>query len=105
SSTSPIELVICDLSSSPAVDIAGARMLTALHADLVKSGMRLRIVAAHADARDILRAEGLEQQIGDFGRRVSVDDVVEAFLHEADTKVATSDGTATGTPASAGEQA
>jgi len=105
SSANPIELVICDLSSSPAVDIAGARMLAALHADLVKSGMRLRIVAAHADARNILRAEGLEQLIGDLGRRVSADDVVEAFLHDADTKVATPDDTATGTPGSTGAQA
>ena len=97
SSPSPVKLVICDLSSSPAVDLAGARMLEALHADLVKDGMRLRIVAAHAGARDILRAEGLEQQVGELGRRVSVDDVVEAFVRDKDTKVVTQDETGTGT--------
>ncbi|BCG04789.1 DNA repair protein HhH-GPD (plasmid) [Paraburkholderia sp. PGU19] len=89
SSAVPVKLVICDLSSSPAVDIAGARMLAALQADLAKGGMRLRIVAAHADARDILRAEGLEERVGDFGRRVTESDVVEAFLQGTDTTVVT----------------
>jgi len=72
-------------------------MLAALHADLAKDGMRMRIVAAHAGARDILRAEGLEQQVGELGRRVSVDDVVEAFVRDKDTKVVTQDETGTGT--------
>ncbi|MEM5370813.1 SulP family inorganic anion transporter [Paraburkholderia azotifigens] len=80
SDASPVKLVICDLSSSPAVDIAGARMLAALHVELEKEERRLRIVGAHAGARDILRAEGLEEQTGDFGRRLSVNDVVQAFL-------------------------
>jgi high affinity sulfate transporter 1 len=88
SSATPIRLVICDLSNSPTVDIAGARMLATLNAALLESGMRLRIVAAHGGARDILRSEGLEQQVGDFGRLVGADDVVEAFLHDADAGAA-----------------
>lgn len=98
SSTYPVKLVICDLSSSPAVDIAGARMLAALNAALVEAGMHLRIVAAHASARDILRAEGLEEQVGELGRRVSVDDVVEAFPHDIDASSVTSAETPPGTP-------
>jgi MFS superfamily sulfate permease-like transporter len=82
-SASPLGLVICDLSNSPSVDLAGARMLAALHGELLKLGIGLRIVAAHAGARDILRAEGLEQQVGALGRRVGVDDVIESFLHGA----------------------
>ncbi|MEI6002864.1 SulP family inorganic anion transporter [Paraburkholderia bengalensis] len=84
SSASPVKLVICDLSTSPAVDIAGARMLAGLHADLAKAGMLLRIVTAHADARDILRAEGLEERVGYLGRRMTVSDIVEAFLRSTD---------------------
>jgi sulfate permease, SulP family len=72
----PLELVVCDLSTSPAVDLAGVRMLARLHAELQAAGMRLRLVAAHAAVRDILRAEGLEASVGDFGRRTSVADVV-----------------------------
>lgn len=93
SSASPVKLVICDLSSSPSVDIAGARMLAAMQADLSKRGMVLRIVMAHAGARDILRAEGLEERVGHLGRRVTVSDVVDAFLRGADTTSATLDET------------
>ncbi len=36
----PIRLVICDLSTSPHVDMAGAEMFRALHAELAKTGHR-----------------------------------------------------------------
>lgn len=94
SSTTPIRLVICDLSSSPAVDLAGARMLATMHDDLAKRAMRLRILAAHGSARDILRAEGLEQQVGELGRHVVADDVIEAFSHDADPDAVSSSGMA-----------
>ena len=55
----PSDLVICDLSTSPYVDIAGARMLTKLAAELAARGTALRLTEAHASVRDILRAEGL----------------------------------------------
>jgi len=75
----PLKLVVCDLSTSPAVDLAGARMLGTLHAQLQAAGIRLRLVAAHAPVRDILRAEGLEERIGYFGRRIGVADVIDEF--------------------------
>ena len=90
SNTASIKLVICDLSNSPSVDIAGARMLSTLHAALAAAGISMRIVAAHGSAREILRAEGLEQQIGDVGRGISVDEVIEEFLFGIDAKIATS---------------
>jgi high affinity sulfate transporter 1 len=77
STTGALKLVVCDLSTSPVVDLAGARMLATLYATLEAMGMRLRLVAAHAAVRDILRAEGLEERVGYFGRRVSVADVVD----------------------------
>ncbi|MBN3756142.1 SulP family inorganic anion transporter [Paraburkholderia sp. Tr-20389] len=96
SSATPIKLVICDLSSSPLVDLAGARMLAGLQAGLAKRGMLLRIVMAHAGARDILRAEGLEERVGHLGRRVTVSDVVDAFLQGADTTSLSLDETGKG---------
>jgi high affinity sulfate transporter 1 len=75
----PPKLVVCDLSISPSVDLAGVRMLAALHKELQAAGIRLRLVAAHATARDILRAEGLEESVGYFGRRISVADVIDEF--------------------------
>jgi sulfate permease, SulP family len=72
-----VKLVVCDLSTSPSVDLAGARMLATLHATLEAMGMRLRLVAAHAAVRDILRAEGLEERVGHIGRRVSLADAID----------------------------
>ena len=77
--TEPLRLVVCDLSTSPAVDLAGVRMLAQLHAELKAAGIRLRLVSAHAAVRDILRAEGLEETVGYFGRRISVADVIDEF--------------------------
>ena len=80
STPEPPRLVVCDLSISPVVDLAGARMLLALQAALEAAGVRLRLVAAHAAVRDLLRAEGLEERVGYFGRRISVADVIDEFL-------------------------
>jgi MFS superfamily sulfate permease-like transporter len=68
---------VCDLSTSPIVDLAGVRMLATLHATLKAMGMRLRVVAPHAAVRDILRAEGLEERIGYFGHGVTVADAID----------------------------
>jgi sulfate permease, SulP family len=75
----PLKLVVCDLSNSPMVDLAGAGMLTKLHEELQAAGIRLRLVSAHATVRDILRAEGLEERVGYFGRRITVADAVDEF--------------------------
>jgi len=69
--------VEASLPTSPSVDLAAARMLAMLHATLEAMGMRLRLVAAHAAMRDILRAEGLEERVGYFDRRGSVADVID----------------------------
>jgi len=79
----PLKLVVFDLSSSPTVDLAGARMLAALQAALQEAGVRLRLVGARAAVRDILRAEGLEERVGHIDRRVSVADVVDEFQGSA----------------------
>jgi MFS superfamily sulfate permease-like transporter len=75
----PVRLVICDLSTSPYVDLAGARMLARLSTDLAARGIALRLAEAHASVRDLLRAEGLEATAGPISRRLSVADVIEAF--------------------------
>jgi SulP family sulfate permease len=77
STTGELKLVVCDLSTSPIVDLAGVRMLATLHATLKAMGIRLRLVAPHAAVRDILRAEGLEQRVGYFGHGVTVADAID----------------------------
>lgn len=57
-----IRLVACDLSASPYIDLAGARMLHDLHDELASRHIAFRIVGAHAQLRDLLRAEGLAEK-------------------------------------------
>ncbi len=78
-STHDLKLVVCDLSDSPVVDVAGARMLAALHADLSKRAAQMRVVGAHGKVRDLLRAEGVEEHVGYVGRHVSVDQAITEF--------------------------
>ncbi len=78
-----LRLVVCDLSNSPYIDVAGATMLAALHRQLAARGIQLRIVEAHAKVRDLLRAEGLEEQVGYFGRHLSVDQAIVEFVQSA----------------------
>jgi MFS superfamily sulfate permease-like transporter len=73
---SQLRLVACDLSDSPMVDVAGARMLAGLHEDLEKRGVQLRVVEAHAKVRDLLRAVGLEELVGYLGRHMSVEQAI-----------------------------
>jgi high affinity sulfate transporter 1 len=77
--TDSLRLVVCDLSNSPYVDVAGAAMLAALHKELSTRDIKFRIVEAHARARDLLRAEGLEEQVGYFGRHMSVEQAIVEF--------------------------
>ncbi|MDD1526498.1 DNA repair protein [Bradyrhizobium sp. WBOS7] len=57
-----IRLVVCDLSASPYIDLAGARMLHDLYDELASRHVALCIVGAHAQLRDLLRAEGLAEK-------------------------------------------
>ena len=57
-----IRLVACDLSASPYIDLAGARMLHDLYDELASRQVTLCIVGAHAQLRDLLRAEGLAEK-------------------------------------------
>ena len=77
--TPQLRLVIGDFSDAPMVDVAGARMLVALHEKLAKREIPLRIVGAHAKVRDLLRAEALEDRVGYLGRHLSVDQAIEEF--------------------------
>jgi high affinity sulfate transporter 1 len=72
----PIQRVICDLSTSPVVDLAGARMLLQLHGELAKKGIIFQVVEAHAAVRDILRVEGLDRVTGPIDRHVTLDDLI-----------------------------
>jgi high affinity sulfate transporter 1 len=71
-------LAICDLSAAPYVDLAGSRMLHELHAELVNRGITLRIIGAHGSARDLLRADGIEEKVGGLDRTLTLDGALRA---------------------------
>jgi MFS superfamily sulfate permease-like transporter len=80
-----IRLVVCDLSASPHMDLAGARMLHQLQLDLARRGIALRIVGARGRVRDLLRAEGIGEKVGGLDRRrwticsaASADEIIPA---------------------------
>jgi len=61
--SSSVNLVIIDLSTSPNIDLGGARMLDQLHEQLMKSGASLKLAEVHGSLRDLLQAEGLHTKI------------------------------------------
>jgi MFS superfamily sulfate permease-like transporter len=82
----PIRLVICDLSTSPNIDMAGARMFLALHAELAKRGIAFGLVEARSAVRDMLRVEGVEKKAGRIDRFTTLADAIEDFQKGAAPK-------------------
>jgi sulfate permease, SulP family len=70
---SDVRLVVCDLSASPHIDLAGSRMLHELHGELAARGIALRIVGARGRVRDLLRADGIGEKVGGLERIVTLD--------------------------------
>ena len=68
--------VVYDLSNTPYVDIAGARMLRRLHDELAGKNIEFRVSGAHSEVRDILRFEKLQEWLGPINRHVSLSEAV-----------------------------
>lgn len=56
-------LVVCGLSSSPFIDLAGAGMLNDLHSELSSRGIAFEIVGARGQVRDLLQANGMAEKV------------------------------------------
>lgn len=82
--TVPVRLAVCDLSTSPYIDAAGASMLEHLVEELEREGVKFKVAEAHAEARQILRATGISESLGGVSRHIALADIVEDF--ERDTK-------------------
>lgn len=66
--------VVCDLSNTPNVDVAGVRMLRRLHDELEGRQIELRVVGAHSGIRDALRLEDMQHWVGPIDRHVTLDE-------------------------------
>jgi MFS superfamily sulfate permease-like transporter len=73
---SGLRLVVCDLSSSPHIDLAGSRMLHALHGELAARGIALRVIGARGRVRDLLRADSLGEKVGGLDRMATLDSLL-----------------------------
>jgi sulfate permease, SulP family len=71
----PLRLLVWDLSTSPYVDIAGARLLGETQRALAIQGVAMRIVEARSRARDLIRKE-VGMSVGEISRRISIDDAI-----------------------------
>jgi hypothetical protein len=70
---------VWDLSTSPYVDISGAKLVGDIQRELASRGVRFRVAEAHSWVRALLRKE-IGTSIGEVSRRNSVDDVVTEEL-------------------------
>jgi len=70
---SGVRLVVCDLSASPYLDLAGSRILRDLHGELAAHGIVLRVVGARGRVRDLLRADGIGEKVGGLDRAVTLE--------------------------------
>ena len=68
--------MVCDLSASPYIDLAGSRMLHQLHGELTSRNVDLRIVGARGRVRDLLRADGLGEKVGGLARVTTLDSLL-----------------------------
>ena len=75
----PVRLVALDLSTSPYLDVAAARMLLRLKEELAARGTELKLAETRSAVRDMVRSIGLVEERGEVGRRISLDDVVQSL--------------------------
>ncbi|MDD2582388.1 MAG: SulP family inorganic anion transporter [Desulfuromonadaceae bacterium] len=74
-----VRLAVCDLSTSPYIDAAGAMMLEHLEDELKQEGITFKVAEAHAEVREILRATGISKSLGGVSRHTALADIVEDF--------------------------
>jgi MFS superfamily sulfate permease-like transporter len=82
---SDIRLVVCDLSASPYLDLAGSRMLHELHAELAAAGIALRVVGARGRVRDLLRADGMQDKVGGLDKTATIESLLGGEGRQART--------------------
>ncbi|NCA84546.1 MAG: sulfate permease [Clostridia bacterium] len=78
-----LKTVVWDLSTSPQVDRAGAKMIGQMYLDLLSKGITLHIAEARAGVRDILRNEEIDKMIGRISRQISLNDIVKDELKKS----------------------
>ena len=73
-----VRTVVLDLSTSPNIDLSGARMLGQVQSELSKQGIAFGLAGVHGSVRDILQLEKLDVAIEGAAARMEVADLVRA---------------------------
>jgi high affinity sulfate transporter 1 len=81
-----VSLVVCDLSASPYLDLAGSRMLHRLYEELLARGIQLCIVGARGRVRDLLRADGVGAKVKGLNRRMTLADAIASCEPESGSR-------------------
>jgi sulfate permease, SulP family len=79
-----IEMVVLDLAVTPFLDMTGASMLRDLHSELADKGVQLRLAKAIGPLRDMLRAEGMEDELSARLAARPVERVIEDWQETLD---------------------
>jgi MFS superfamily sulfate permease-like transporter len=81
-----VQRVVYDLSNTPYVDVAGARMLRRLHDELAEKQIAFRVVGAHSEVRDRLRFEKLQDWVGPINRHISLGEAMATGTPAGETR-------------------
>jgi anti-anti-sigma regulatory factor len=57
-------------------------MLQQLEEEMEREGIQFKVVEAHAEVREILRATGISESLGGVSRHTALADIVEDFERE-----------------------
>ncbi|MBK6394021.1 MAG: SulP family inorganic anion transporter [Betaproteobacteria bacterium] len=70
-----LRVVVWDLSTSPNIDLAGARLIGDVQREVAARGAALRVVDAHSSVRDLIR-KVVGTSVGEVSRRLSIEDAL-----------------------------
>jgi high affinity sulfate transporter 1 len=77
SEAGPVKSVVWDLSTSPNMDLPGARSVRVLHERLRDRGVALRLAEMTSFERDLLRGEGVDQNLGEISRFATIQSAID----------------------------
>jgi carbonic anhydrase len=86
-SSSPLKVVIFDLSTSAYIDSSGARLIKRFFLQLEEMSIIFKIAEAHSEVRDILRFEDIEHLLGHVSRHDTLHDVVVTAIGEREPDI------------------
>jgi len=77
SEAGPVKFVVWDLSTSPNMDVPGARSVRILHQKLRDRGVPLRLAEMTSFERDLLRGEGVDETVGEISRFATIQSAID----------------------------